>query len=83
MNTVLIIIICRNDVFKTPCTTPRRLRRSLSQGDLNSPTATLVNVESQSSLLTVPERPDMPVSAKNISDSKTLRTPDYPEIQQK
>ena len=37
MNTVLIIIICRNDVFKTPCTTPRRLRRSISQGDLNSP----------------------------------------------
>ena len=37
MNTVLIIIIIRNDVFKTPCTTPRRLRRSISQGDLNSP----------------------------------------------
>ena len=24
-------------MFKTPCTTPRRLRRSISQGDLNSP----------------------------------------------
>ena len=32
------IIICRNEVFKTPCgTTPRRLRRSISQGDLASP----------------------------------------------
>ena len=33
-----VIIICRNEVFKTPCgTTPRRLRRSISQGDLASP----------------------------------------------
>ena len=25
-------------MFKTPCSTPRRLRRSISQGDLDSPT---------------------------------------------
>ena len=69
----------------TPSSSPGSLPfPTLTQA--SPPTATLVNVESQSSpasRLTVPEMPEMPVSPSGsvkdlISLSKTPRTPTYP-----